>query len=171
MDIYDPHGKIVASLSRPFYYFFSTISVETVSQKRVGTIEKRFTIFRPLYDICDMSGSCFGKLLGSFFGGKGIGNILLGNQNYSLLDSSGDRELSGGIERQWNGVLNRMFTEKDTYMVRFPENWGEDKKLLLLSAAISIDFDYSENQGDGLLGKASAIGSVAGLLSGRSNND
>jgi uncharacterized protein YxjI len=170
MDVYDLSGKIVATLSRPFYWFFSELTIETGSGRRVGAVRRRFSVFRPVYELCDSRGKCIGKLRGSFFGGRGLGNIVLGNQNYYLLDPTGSEEVRGGVERQWSGLFNRMFTDKDAYMVTFPKSlakdWNPEEKLILLSAAVSIDFDYYEDRRKGLIEETGIAGTVTNILTG-----
>ena len=149
----------VAEISRPFYWFFSRLNVLDVHGVALGGVQKRFSFFRPTYDLLDSDGQCFARLRSSFFGGKDLKNILLGNRNFLVLDAHG-LDLGASVTRVWNGLLNRTFTDEDTFSVEFPPEWSAQQKLILLSAAISIDFDSYESSGKSSIGLIESIWSM-----------
>ena len=58
---------------------------------------------------------------------------------------------AGKITKKWSGLLKEAFTDADTFAVDFEDYpWNKEQKPLLLATAISIDFDYfEENSGNG----------------------
>ncbi len=64
----------------------------------------------------------------------------------------------GAISKKWQGFIKEGFTDADRFLVDFgsEQEWTLSERAVLLCAAISIDFDFFENnQGDsgGVLGK------------------
>ena len=159
IDISDLGRIPVAQLSRPFYWLFSRLDVLDAHGVAIGGVQKRFSFFRPTYDLLDSEGRCFARLRSSFFGGKDLKNIFLGNRNFLVLDAHG-LELGVSVTRVWNGLLNRTFTDEDTFSVEFPPQWSAQQKLILLSAAISIDFDSYESSGKSSIGILESIWSM-----------
>ena len=58
----------------------------------------------------------------------------------------------GEITKKWrgfqvSGLLTEAFTDADTLLVDFgSRTWSEEEKALIMSAAISIDFDFFERR-------------------------
>ena len=55
------------------------------------------------------------------------------------------------ISKKWGGALREVFSDADTFRIEFgTASWTEEQRAVLLAAAISIDFDFFENnQGSG----------------------
>lgn len=50
------------------------------------------------------------------------------------------------ISKKWGGALREIFTDADTYRVSFENgNWSRFQRRVIFAAAISIDFDFFEN--------------------------
>lgn len=65
-------------------------------------------------------------------------------------DGPGEAEIS----KRWGGALREVFSDADTYRVSVDGGtWSGPERWVLFAAAVSIDFDFFENnQGsDGLL--------------------
>ena len=59
------------------------------------------------------------------------------------------------IAKKWGGALREVFADADTFRIDYGEAaWSPEQRAVIFAAAISIDFDFFENnQGsDGLLG-------------------
>ena len=55
------------------------------------------------------------------------------------------------IAKKWGGGLREIFTDADTFRVAFGAgSWTPEQRTVVFAAAISIDFDFFENnQGSG----------------------
>ena len=50
------------------------------------------------------------------------------------------------ISKRWGGGLREIFTDADTFMVDFGNGiWTEEQRQVIFAAAMSIDFDFFEN--------------------------
>ena len=50
------------------------------------------------------------------------------------------------IGKKWGGGLREIFSDADTFLVDFEQpGWRPDERALIFSAAMSIDFDFFEN--------------------------
>lgn len=161
IDLVDPTGVPILQLVRRFAWFFPRMDViDPASGRILGFVQKRFALIRNFHHLCDGLGAPLGKLRSALFGGRTIGDALLGNQCYSLYDAS-DIDTGAFISRQWNGMLNRLFTDQDTFYVDLPAGLPALTKLLLLCASICIDFEAFESQSgarrNGLLGDAFSV--------------
>jgi uncharacterized protein YxjI len=167
IDIFDQSGAVMAQLKRPFFWFFSDMYVYDASGSRLfGVVKRRFSFWLPQYSLCPSQGFPFGSLKCPFIGGATIGGAFMGNRNYDVYDNSGQKT-GASIMRVWNGLM-RIFTDEDTYCVQLTEKFTLEQKLLILAAAVSIDFDSYEgnsnliDEGAGILGSSGLIGRMIG---------
>jgi Scramblase len=170
IDIFDSEGKPIAVLERPWYWFFSDLYVYDGDEDTLlGMVRRRFGFWLPKYDLCDGNNRLFGRLRCPLLGGATLGGSLLGNRNYNVFDTS-DRATGTSIMRTWNGLM-RIFTDEDTYCVEFSEGWTAEQRLIILSAAISIDFDSFETDKSAIGEGESIVGSVANIMGSINSND
>ena len=58
----------------------------------------------------------------------------------------GANGITATISKKWSGMLREFFSDADTFRVEFgPGGWSEEQRAIILAAAISIDFDFFEN--------------------------
>jgi uncharacterized protein YxjI len=94
------------------------------------------------YDLYDDAGSLFATIKGP------IWRIW----TFPVKDTRGTGEAS--ISKRWGGGLREIFTDADTFMIDFMQGlWTEPQRRVIFAAAISIDFDFFENNqaNDGIL--------------------
>ena len=172
IDIFDGAGQVIAQLNRPFFWFFSSLYVTGPGEiPNYGAVERRFSFWLPRYDLCTPGGEPFGSLSCPFFGGATLGGSVMGNRNYDVYDRVG-RKTGSSIMRVWNGLM-RVFSDEDTYCVQLTSEWTAEQKLVILAAAVSIDFDSYE--GDSSLiqdgANIAGMGGLGGLLGGSGNDN
>src|SRR5687768_7005220 len=59
IDVFDRAGSTVLRLSRPFFWFFSDLSVSTAEGERLGSVHRRWGILHKKYDLRDETGVVF----------------------------------------------------------------------------------------------------------------
>lgn len=134
--IWDNNGMELLSLSRPFFFFFSTLEVRTRTGEVLGRVERRFGILYKKYDLHDKNDRVFARVQAPIWS----------LWTFPILDSS-DREI-GVVKKSWGGLLKEVFSDADKFGVKLPDGVAENKAVAL-GCAISIDLDYFEdNQRD-----------------------
>lgn len=143
-NVWDARRQLVLRFSRPFYWFFSDIFVETAHCRPVGSVHRRFKWLGSLYDIRDPQGRTIGTIRQSFW------RIW----RFTLVNRRGQEV--GEISKRWSGLGREFFTSADTFQIAFGNGpWSASERAVILAAAISIDLDRFEQQtkgNGGLLG-------------------
>lgn len=140
--VHDADGSAVVRLARPFFWLFSSLDVLAEGGAKLGTVERRFGLIRKKYDLLDEHGHCFAKISSPL---------------WRLWTFPAEHEREGGtaeVSKKWGGALREIFADADTFRVAIESGtWTATERWVLFAAAISIDFDFFENnQGsDGLL--------------------
>ena len=133
ISIFEADGKEVIKLRRPFYFFFSTMTVEDVSGKKLGSIHQKFAILRKKYVLKDSSGQDFAYINSGFF------------KFFDFAIKSKHGEDFGHVKKKWGGVIKEIFSDADTFGVDLSPNLTPAEKCTLLATAICIDLDYFED--------------------------
>jgi hypothetical protein len=136
ISISDPTNKMLWSLSRRFFFFFSDLFVTDPLGHNLGSVHRRFGILYKKYDLIDKSGKVFAK----------IKSPVWRLWTFRILDAiTGEKEL-GQITKKWKGLLSEVFTDADMFCVQYgTTSWTMEQRLVIFAAAISIDFDFFEN--------------------------
>ena len=140
--VHDADGAPVLRLERPFFFLFSSLEVLAEGGARLGRVERRFGILYKKYDLLDEHGHCFARVASPL---------------WRLWTFPVEHEREGGkaeVSKKWGGALREIFADADTFRVAIESgSWTGPERWVLFAAAISIDFDFFENnQGsDGLL--------------------
>lgn len=132
--IFDKQGQEVIILERPFYFFFSTMRVSDRTGRLLGTIDQKFAIFRKRYYLSDHRGHPFAQINSPFFSFFRF-----------EIESLKMRKSLGVISKKWGGLLKEMFTDSDTFGVDLSHDLSQEEKAIVLGTAISVDFDYFED--------------------------
>jgi hypothetical protein len=130
----DASTKILLEFSRPFFFFFSDISVRTPHGPLLGTCHRRFGILTKIYDLRDPQGQIFAQIRSSVF------KIW----TFAVRDAAGNEVAR--ISKKWTGALKEYFTDADNFMIEFGQHpWTAAQRAVILATAISIDLDFFEN--------------------------
>jgi uncharacterized protein YxjI len=134
IDVIDATGKVILQLSRPFFFFFSDIEVRVPNGPSLGTAHRRFGILNKIYDLKDNNGRDFAQIRSSVF------KIW----TFSVRDAAGNEVAR--ISKKWSGALKEYFTDSDNFMIEFgTKQWTAAQRAVIFATAISVDFDFFEN--------------------------
>ncbi|CAM2005312.1 phospholipid scramblase-related protein [Acanthopleuribacter pedis] len=124
----------VLELRRAFFFFFSHLKVMTPRGTELGEVQRRLGILNRRYDLIDEHGHVFAI----------IRSPLLRIWTFHIYDAE-DRKV-GMISKKWGGLLKEAFTDADNFLIDFGEtNWTPAQRAVIFATAISIDFDFFEN--------------------------
>lgn len=138
--ISDKTGQKVFQLKRPFYFIWSDLYLyDGEKGSFLGSVHRKFSLFFKKYEVKDPKENLVATLK----------SFMFRIWTFPIKDHSG-RE-AGKITKKWGGVLKEIFTDADTFAVDYTSYpWSKEHKSLLLATAVSIDFDYfEENEGNG----------------------
>jgi len=134
MHIMDAGGGQVLRFERPFRFFFFKLDVYDASGKLLGSVQRRFSLLRRIYDVLDEAGQDIFQLFGP----------LLHPWTFYVRKDGAD---VGKITKRWSGLLKEAFTDADNFSVSFPMEAPVTHKAVLLGAVFLIDFAHFENKG------------------------
>ncbi|MGA7616661.1 MAG: phospholipid scramblase-related protein [Thermoanaerobaculia bacterium] len=127
-------SQLVLRLTRPFHWFFSELTVSTPDGRRLGKVERRFAWVRRTYDLYDGHGALFARIV----------SPALKIWTFPVLDAAGVTRAE--IRKKWSGLGQEYFTDADKFRLEFRnDGWGVEKRAVVFAAALSIDFDFFEN--------------------------
>lgn len=133
IDIFNAQGQPVLNLVRDFFFFFSSLSVQTPDGNILGYAHRRFGILYKKYDLTDSTGQIFAR----------IASPLWRLWTFPINDLNG--ETKGNISKRWGGALKEIFTDADSFLVDMgTHTWSDSQKAVILAVSISIDFDFFE---------------------------
>jgi uncharacterized protein YxjI len=131
---FDRNGRPALQLRRPFFFLFSNLEVNQPDGQLVGRVKRRFGLLYRRYDLLDATGHCFARIAGP----------LWRIWTFRVEASDGGRRAT--IAKKWSGGLGEIFTDTDTFLINLEHPlWRPDERGVIFSAAISIDFDFFEN--------------------------
>ena len=132
-------GSELLHLTRPFFLLFSSLEIAEATGAKLGRINRRFGIFYRKYDLLDEFGNCFGRIKAPRW------------RIWTFPVEGTDGISRAKISKKWGGAVREIFTDADTYRVSFEGgSWTATHRKVIFAAAISIDFDFFENnQGSG----------------------
>jgi hypothetical protein len=134
IDVFDAAGKSLLTFDRPFFWFFSDISVKNTGGEVLGSAHRKFGIINKIYELRDGHGQPFARINSSLF------KIW----TFAIRDANGN-EVSR-ISKKWTGALKEVFTDADNFMIEFgSQTWTQSQRAVILASSISVDFDFFEN--------------------------
>jgi hypothetical protein len=129
-----PSQQLALTLYRAGLWVFSEMIVEGASGERLGSVQRRFSIFRRRYDLRDRSGQTFATVAGS----------LMTRWSFPIFDRSGQQR--GEIAKKWAG-MGQELAEAQRFKIDFMNHhWTLAQRAVILAAALTIDFDAFENR-------------------------
>lgn len=130
----DANGKVLLEFSRPFFFFFSDIVVRVPNGPTLGTAHRRFGLLYKNYELRDANGQTFAK----------IRSFVFKIWTFAVRDEQGNEVAR--ISKKWTGLLKEYFTDSDNFMIEFgTKHWSAAQRAVIFATAISIDFDFFEN--------------------------
>lgn len=126
--------QVAMRMRRPFYFFLSNMAVEDESGRLVGRVVKRWRIFSKTYDLFEGERP-FARIKSRFWR----------VWTFPVTDPQTDQQIAT-ISKKWGGVLREYVTDADKFRIEFHSpTLTLQQKAVLFGAALSIDFDYFEN--------------------------
>jgi len=134
LHVFGPGDQVAMTLSRPFYWIFSTMSVIGGDGVSLGRVEKRWSLLKKTYDLYD-GDRLFARISSGFF------RIW----TFPIFDAATGQELAN-VSKKWGGLLREYVSDADKFRIEFTSpSLTLAEKTIIFAAALSIDFDYFEN--------------------------
>ncbi len=137
--VIDAAGGKILELARSFFFLFSDLLVTGSEGQTLGHVRRRFGILYKKYDLEDAMGQCFAR----------VHSPRWRFWTFPVLSERGTGDAV--ISKKWGGALREVFADADTFLIDYQDgSWSVQERAVIFAAAISIDFDFFENnQGSG----------------------
>lgn len=137
LSVFGGDDTVALTLRRPFYWLFSRMVVFDGSGAEIGVVWKRWSLLRKKYELQE-SGRTFATISSGFF------RIW----TFPIVDLSGNPVAT--VSKKWGGLIREYATDADKFRVEFTSpTLSIRQKAVIFAAALSIDFDYFENNRGG----------------------
>jgi uncharacterized protein YxjI len=133
--VYTLGRRPVLELKRPFRFYFHELEILEPNGRKLGTIQRRFSLLRRIYSVLDARGEEIFQLFGP----------VLHPWTFEIRKNGNE---FGKITKKWSGLFKEGFTDADNFGVSFPATWDAPRKSLFLGAVFLIDFVHFENRGN-----------------------
>lgn len=124
-------GQVVMRLNRPFRFIFQQLDVHGADGALLGSVVKRWSWIRRIYEIKDASGAVLAVLFGPFF------------KPWTFEIRVGDREV-GSIKKRWSGLGRELFTDADNFGVVLNDITDPLLRALAFAATVLVDVVHFE---------------------------
>ncbi len=132
LHIFNEQKQLAFIASNPFRWLFQRLEVRDAQGKFLGALQQRFAILEKRFDVEDAYGKVIMEVASPFW------------KLWTFPFISNGREVAT-VEKKWSGAFFEMLTDKDNFMVTFKNpNRDEERRSLLLAAALFIDLQYFE---------------------------
>ncbi len=120
--------------TRRFFFLFSEMAVRSPAGRELGRVRQRFGFAYRMYELLDADGQ-FAKIFGPRW------------RPWTFRVVDGDGTEVAKITKKWSGLGREYFTDADNFLVDFGDSvdWTIEQRAIILAAALSIDFDFFEN--------------------------
>jgi len=137
--VIDATGGKILELARSFFFLFSDLLVSGPNGEELGHVKRRFGVLYKKYDLQDGFGQCFAK----------VRSPRWRFWTFPVVSERGTGDAV--ISKKWGGALREVFADADTFLIDYQDgSWSLEERAVIFAAAISIDFDFFENnQGSG----------------------
>lgn len=126
--------QVILELHRPFYVLLSKMDVATPEGRRLGSVEYQLSLLRRTYTLRDTGGREFAKIV----------SPLLKIWTFPVYDQFGEQRAL--ITKKWAGLGQEWLTDADKFGIQFTnDNWTLEQRACVFAAALTIDFDFFEN--------------------------
>lgn len=144
VDVFDVDGAKVMSIERKFSFINSHIKAINNYGRIIGESVQRWHLWRRCYELFLKSSSSSSSSEPQQDDGEYVqfGVIDSGFLAFEFPVYNERGAVESSISRKWVGLGREVFTDSGIYSVDFGRGTPVDKKAVLLSAAVSIDFDY-----------------------------
>lgn len=134
IEVLTQNARRALHIQRPIFFLFPKIYIYDDRDELVGYVQKRFGLFYKKYDLCSPTGELFAHVKTPLW------------RVWTFPIYTGTGQAVGCISKRWQGILKEAFTDSDQFVIDFSDfKWTSQQRATLLAAAISIDFDYFEN--------------------------
>ena len=134
VDVLDKSSKPMYHLSRKFFFFFSDLNIHDSAHQKTGSIHRRFGIVYKKYDLHDELNQVFARVKAPIWR----------LWTFPVINTSG--QVTAKITKKWQGLLKEALSDADSFVVEYGDiPWSLNQRLVLLFTAVSIDFDFFED--------------------------
>ena len=116
----------------PFRWFFERIELNEHG-KRIGAIQKRFSILSKRFDVENERGRVILEVSSPIW------------RIWSFVFRRAGRDVAS-VKKRWSGLLSEAFTDRDNFLVEFGPEMTDSEKKLVMASAIFIDLLYFERK-------------------------
>ena len=134
LQFFSPQRELLFKARHPFRFFFARLEISAPDGSALGFLQQRFSILRKSFDVHDS----FGRVM------MEVRSPLWRPWTFSFSGNGRERAL---VAKKWSGFLSEVFTDRDNFVVRFPDPaLNETERRLVLAAALFIDLQYFEKK-------------------------
>lgn len=121
----------------PFRWFFQRLEVRGKSGRYLGAVERRWSIIHKKFHVENAHGQTAMEVYSPIWRPWTFPFIRHGRECARIL-------------KKWSGIGYELFTDRDSFLVEFPDpGLSPEDKSLILAASIYIDLLFFENKGGG----------------------
>lgn len=133
---FDAQRRAFMIAEHPFRFYFHELVVREESGRPLGSIKRRFAWLSKSFEVLDARGQLLFEISSPIW------------KIWSFPFARGGRVLAS-VDKKWSGLFFEGFTDKDNFLVQYPEaSLTSDERLLILAAAIFIDLMYFEKKAE-----------------------
>jgi len=132
--VFAPDRTHLLIAKHPFRFFFNQLDVFEADGRHVGSIRKRFAIFRKRFDVHNSHNKVVLEVSSPIW------------KIWTFPFRRSGEELAT-VKKKWAGFLSEGFTDKDKFQVLFNSSQlNNDERYLVLLSSIYIDLVYFEKK-------------------------
>lgn len=109
------NGALEASISRGWTILKSKIIIQDAKGEKIGSIKRKFTFFKPVFEILNTSDEIIAEISGD-----------LKKWDFVIIDSAHNQ--IGSIDKKWMEVMRGLFRSSDKYNVNFEADYVDRGK-------------------------------------------
>lgn len=132
--IFNPQRQLLWIALHPFCFYFHRLEIRTSNGEFLGAIQRRFAFFTKKFDVEDETGQVRMTVRSPFW------------RLWTFPFMMGSTE-AAVITKKWGGGLREIFTDTDTFQVKFNQfpTLETNERIVILAASLFIDLQYFEN--------------------------
>jgi len=127
-------GPVLLRLRKPFRFFFDAAELFDAAGRKLGSIEREFSLIVRTYSVRDARGTEIYSISGAFW------------RPWTFKITRGGQDVAE-IKKRWRGLLREALTDADKFEMTFPAGANPSQKALLMAAMFLIDLSqFEDNQ-------------------------